>query len=102
MSARRFLQRLPVAATIATNVGLLTALLTWQWAKRQPIAGAPWKLPLVLSLLTLACGAVALVACRRGNRVLLFLLDLAAVLVAAWLFNHLYEQSAFGNAPWLR
>ena len=91
------LQRLPVIASIATDVSLLAALVAWQWVERQPIARAPWKLPLVLALITLGCGAVALVACRRANRVLLFLLDFAAVLVAAWLFNHLYQRAAFGT-----
>ena len=102
MSRHAFFQRLPVIATIATDVSLLAALATWQWAERQPIASAPWKLPLVLCLITLACGAVALVACRRANRVLLFLLDFVAVLAAAWLFNHLYEQAAFGHPLWVR
>ena len=50
----------------------------------------------------LLCGAVALIACRRANRVLLFLLDFIAVLVAAWLFNHLYERVAVAGAFWQR
>lgn len=101
MARHPFVQRLPVIATVATDVSLLAALAAWQWAERQPFASAPWKVPLVLCLITLGCGAVALVACRRANRVLLFLLDFAAVLVAAWLFNHLYERAAFGPF-WVR
>lgn len=101
MPRHPFFQRLPVVATVATDVSLLAALAAWQWAERQPIASAPWKVPLVLCLITLACGAVALVACRRGNRVLLFLLDFVAVLIAAWLFNLLYARVGV-TSFWLR
>jgi hypothetical protein len=94
---RTLLSRLPLIATIATETALLAALAAWQWAERQPISRTPWKLPIVLSLVTLGCGAVALVACRRANRVLLFLLDLAAVLLAAWLYNHLYGRLGAGD-----
>jgi len=101
--ARRTLRsRLPVIATVATDATLLAALVAWQWVERQPLARAPWQLPIVLTLVSLACGAVALVACRRANRVLLFLLDFAAVLLAVWLFNHLYERLAMGRALWPR
>jgi hypothetical protein len=99
---RSFLSRLPLIATIATDATLVAALAAWQWAERQPISRAPWKLPIVLSLVSLGCGAVALVACRRANRVLLFLLDFAAVLAAAWLFNHLYGRLGAGPTMWLR
>lgn len=94
---RSLLSRLPLVATIATDATLLAAVVAWQWAERQPISRAPWKLPIVLSLVSLGCGAVALVACRRANRVLLFLLDFAAVLLAAWLFNHLYGRLGAGD-----
>ena len=94
---RSLLSRLPVIATIATDAALLAALVAWQWAERQPIWRAPWQLPIALSLVSLGCGAVALIACRRANRVLLFLLDLGAVLVAAWLFNHLYGRLDVGG-----
>jgi len=101
--ARRTLHsRLPMVATVATDATLLAAMAAWQWVERQPLASAPWRLPIVLALSSLGCGAVALVACRRANRVLLFLLDFAAVLLAAWLFNHLYGRLAFGRALWLR
>ncbi len=94
---RSLLSRLPVISTIATDAALLAALVAWQWAERQPIWRAPWQLPIALSLVSLGCGAVALIACRRANRVLLFLLDLAAVLLAAWLFNHLYGRLDVGG-----
>jgi len=99
---RSLLSRLPMIATVATEATLLAAVITWQWVERQPVASAPWRLPIVLTLVSLGCGAVALVACRRANRVLLFLLDFATVLLAAWLFNHLYERLAMGRAFWLR
>lgn len=99
---RSLLSRLPLIATIATDATLLAALVAWQWAERQPISRAPWKLPIVLSLVSLGCGAVALVACRRANRVLLFLLDFVAVLAAAWLFNHIYGRLGVGHTIWLR
>ena len=99
---RSLFSRLPMIATVATEATLLAAVIAWQWVERQPVASAPWRLPIVLTLLSLGCGAVALVACRRANRVLLFLLDFATVLVAAWLFNHLYERLAMGRALWLR
>ena len=94
--------RLPLIATIATDAALLAALVAWQWEERQPISRVSWELPIVLTLLSLACGAVALIACRRANRVLLFLLDFSAVLVAAWLFNHLYPRIATSQPFWLR
>jgi hypothetical protein len=99
---RSLLARLPVIATVATDAALLSAVIAWQWVERQPVAHAPWRLPITLTLVSLGCGAVALVACRRANRVLLFLLDFATVLAAAWLFNHLYERLSFGRAIWLR
>ena len=99
---RSLLARLPVIATVATEATLLAALIAWQWVERQPLSSAPWRLPIVLALISLGCGAVALIACRRANRVLLFLLDFAAVLLAAWLFNHLYERLTLGRALWLR
>jgi len=99
---RSLFARLPLVATIATGISLLAALASWQWYARQPVTHVPWKLPIVMSLVTLGCGAVALVACRRANRVLLFLLDFVAVLVAAWLFNHLYEQVAVTRSLLLR
>ena len=100
---RSLFSRLPLIATVATEATLLAAVIAWQWVERQPVASAPpWRLPIVLTLLSLGCGAVALVACRRANRVLLFLLDFATVLLAAWLFNHLYERLAMGRALWLR
>ena len=102
MARHPFIARLPVNASIATEVSLLASLVAWQWVERQPLATAPWKLPIALALLTLGCGAVALIACRRANRVLLFLLDFIAVLIAAWLFNHLYERVAIAGAFWLR
>jgi hypothetical protein len=98
------LGRIAVAASIATDAFLLAAVGAWQWGERQPIDSAPWRLPILLALTTLGCGAVALIAARRTNRVLLFLSDFIAVLVAAWLFNHLYERLAIGGARefWLR
>ena len=93
--------RLPLIATIATDAALLAALAAWQWEERQPISRVSWELPIVLTLVCLACGAVALIACRRANRVLLFLLDFSAVLVAAWLFNHLYARVAISRPFWL-
>ena len=103
MARPSLLARLPLAASIATQAGLLATVAAWQWVERQPIARAPWKLPIVLALATLGCGAVALVACRRANRVLLFLLDFAAVLLAAWLFSHLYRLQVPGpGGIWLR
>jgi len=90
--------RIAVAASIATDAFLVAALGAWQWAERQPLRSAPWQLPVFLALATLACGAVALIAARRTNRVLLFLSDFIAVLVAAWLFDHLYERLAAGGA----
>ena len=93
--------RLPLITTIATDAALLAALIAWQWEERQPISRVSWKLPIVLALVCLACGAVALIACRRTNRVLLFLLDFSAVLVAAWLFNHLYARVAISRPFWL-
>ena len=102
-TARRpLLARVSSIASVATDVTLLAALVAWQWVERQPVSRAPWQLPIVLTLVCLACGAVALIACRRTNRVLLFLLDFAAVLAAAWLFNHLYARMAVGQAFWLR
>ena len=98
MSRHPSFQRLPVLASAATWASLLAALAWWQWLERQPVTQVPWKAPIVLALAALGCGAVALVACRRANRVLLFLLDLAAVLAAAWLFNRLYEQIAVTRA----
>jgi hypothetical protein len=97
-------RRIAGTASMATDVGLLASLIAWQWAEQQALATAPWKVPIFLALATLACGAVALIACRRSNRVLLFLFDLAAVLVAAWLFDHLYGRVAAtaGHAFWLR
>jgi hypothetical protein len=99
---RPLLARLPLIATIATDAALLAALVAWQWEERQPISRVSWELPIVLTLVSLACGAVALIACRRANRVLLFLLDFSAVLVAAWLFNHLYARVASSQPFWLR
>lgn len=98
------MHRLPLVATIATDLLLLSALVAWQWSQHQPLASGLWRVPIVLSLLTLACGAVALIACRRSNRVLLFLCDFAAVLAAAWLFEHLYHRSPLplGQIFWLR
>jgi hypothetical protein len=94
--------RLPVAASVATQACLLAAVAAWQWVERQPFATAPSQLPMFLAVVTLGCGAVALIACRRASRVLLFLLDFAAVLVAAWLFNHLYGRAMPDIAIWLR
>ncbi len=94
--------RLATIASVATDACLLAALGTWQWTQRQPFAGARPRLPLLLALATLACGAVALIASRRSNRVLLFLVDFSAVLAAAWLFDHLYRQAALGRPFWLR
>ncbi|HEV8242079.1 MAG TPA: hypothetical protein VGS57_22125 [Thermoanaerobaculia bacterium] len=99
---RPLLARLPLIASIATEATLLAALGAWQWEERQPISRVSWELPIVLALASLACGAVALIACRRANRVLLFLLDFSAVLVAAWLFNHLYGRVAISQPFWLR
>lgn len=97
-------RRLPLVATVATDVLLLATLVTWQWSQRQPLISGHWRIPIILSLLTLGCGAVALIACRRSNRVVLFLCDFAAVLAAAWLFQHLYERSplSLGQTLWLR
>jgi hypothetical protein len=95
-------RRLPVVASVATDVFLLAALVAWQWAERQPMNTQPWRVPIVLALATLGCGAVALILCRRSNRVVLFLLDFAAVLVAAWLFDRLYGRLALTSPFWLR
>ena len=99
------MRRLPLLATIATDVCLLAALGAWQWVERQPWREAArlWPLPIYLSLLTLACGAVGLITSRRTNRVLMFLCNFAAVIVAAWLFNHLYARTAPTATPfWMR
>ena len=102
MPRHSILQRLPLTASVATWTALVAALAWWQWLAHQPVTAVPWKGPIVLSLVTLGLGAVALVVCRRTNRVLLFLLDFAAVLTAAWLFSQLYEQVAVTRTLLLR
>ena len=87
------MQKVAVVATIALDLLLVAAVVAWQWLERQPSA-APgfWQLPVILATFALASGAVALVACRRAHLVLLFLLDFVSVMVAAWLFQHLYQR----------
>jgi hypothetical protein len=96
------MKRLAIGASVATDLFLLAALVAWQWVQRRPAATASLHVPVVLALFSLGCGAVALVACRRRNLVLLFLLDFSAVLVAAWLFDRLYRQLAASHPFWLR
>jgi hypothetical protein len=85
-------RRVAVAATVALDLFLVGAVASWQWLERQPLASVHWQLPILLATFALAAGAVALVACRRANLIVLFLLDFASVLVAAWLFQHLYQR----------
>lgn len=86
------LRHVAVLATVALDLLLVGALAAWQWMERQPAASVQWRLPILLCVFALAAGAVALVACRRTNMILLFLLDFASVLAAAWLFQYLYGR----------
>ena len=89
--------RIAAAATLALDLLLLAAFVAWQWVEHRPagqLGGSPmqWQLPILLTVFALAAGAVALIASRRANVVLLFLVDFASVLLAAWLFQHLYHR----------
>ncbi|HEV8630381.1 MAG TPA: hypothetical protein VGV61_08690 [Thermoanaerobaculia bacterium] len=95
------LRRVALAATAAMDVALLAATLLHGWMTTHP-RGLPPPVPLVLVLIALAAGAVALIACRRANLVLLFLLDFATVLLAGWYFGRLYHQLPAGRVMFLR
>lgn len=94
--------RVAAAATLALDLLLLGAFVAWQWVEHQPtqrLGGNPvqWQLPILLTTFALAAGAVALIASRRANLILLFVVDFASVLLAAWLFQHLYHRFALAR-----
>jgi FtsH-binding integral membrane protein len=76
-------------AALACDGLLIAAFAAWGWSQAFPQRALPPQVASVVVVLSLASGAVGLIAARRSNRIGVFLFTLLAVLAGAWLWSRL-------------